>query len=208
MNGLSPIYHQARRTPVRGWHTVFNQRAGILKLATGLNEGLAIRLVHSVITFVLAAANYYCCGLVLVFADKTRTMARSMEAFSDNEDLASYSLGSTPEKVATIVSGAGRHFGNPVSGTLYGLDKTYKNPSHISMLLLPMFAAAIVGAARATLWGPEQACLCDRVFRDFCDLCVQKILWLYFAERGKLPSGIIQIIFDGLQGIRRILLRS
>ncbi|MGB1829670.1 MAG: branched-chain amino acid ABC transporter permease, partial [Paracoccaceae bacterium] len=107
------------------------------KAMTGLNEGLAIRL-SQVITFVAAIIIV---AALFWFLNKTRT-GKSMRAFSDNEDLALLS-GINPEKVVTIVWVLVAILAT-VSGTLYGLDKTYK-PFTYFMLLLPMFAAAIVG---------------------------------------------------------------
>ena len=65
-----------------------------------------------------------------------------MRAYSDNEDLALLS-GINPERVvaiAWVISAALL----AVGGTLYGLDKGFK-PFVYYMLLLPSFAAAILG---------------------------------------------------------------
>ena len=65
-----------------------------------------------------------------------------MRAYSDNEDLALLS-GIDPERVVAItwiiVAGLAT-----VAGVLYGLDKSFK-PFTYFQLLLPIFAAAIVG---------------------------------------------------------------
>lgn len=65
-----------------------------------------------------------------------------MRAFSDNEDLALLS-GINPDRVVMytwlIVAALAT-----VAGTLYGLDKSFK-PFTFFQLLLPIFAAAIVG---------------------------------------------------------------
>jgi len=65
-----------------------------------------------------------------------------MRAYSDNEDLALLS-GIDPAKVVlwTWVIAAGLA---TIAGTLYGLDKSFK-PFTYFQLLLPIFAAAIVG---------------------------------------------------------------
>jgi len=107
------------------------------KEMTGLQEGLAIKstaLLTVVVAIIVVA-------LLFWFLKKTRT-GKSMRAFSDNEDLALLS-GINPERVVMItwiiVAGLAT-----VAGTLYGLDKSFK-PFTYFQLLLPIFAAAIVG---------------------------------------------------------------
>ncbi|WP_136443491.1 branched-chain amino acid ABC transporter permease [Pacificoceanicola onchidii] len=107
------------------------------KAMTGLSEGLAIRTTQAltVVVAILVVA------LLFWFLNRTRT-GKSMRAYSDNEDLALLS-GINPEKVervtwvivAALVT---------IAGVLYGLDKSYK-PFTYFQLLLPIFAAAIVG---------------------------------------------------------------
>src|SRR5690606_36917552 len=72
---------------------------------------------------------------------RTRS-GKAMRAFSDNEDLALLS-GIDPEKVVrmTWIIAAGLA---TIAGTLYGLDKAFK-PFNYFQILLPIFAAAIVG---------------------------------------------------------------
>ncbi len=107
------------------------------KALTGLSEGLAIKTTQTlsvVVAVVLVAALFW-------FLERTRT-GKSMRAFSDNEDLALLS-GVSPEKVVAVtwlIVGALA----AVAGTLYGLDKSFKPFTFLS-LLLPIFAAAIVG---------------------------------------------------------------
>ncbi|MCA8870058.1 MAG: branched-chain amino acid ABC transporter permease [Rhodobacteraceae bacterium] len=111
--------------------------AGGFKRATGLEEGLAIKVSQgiTVITAVVVVAALFW------FLNRTRT-GKSMRAFSDNEDLALLS-GINPERVVTIVWVLVGILAT-VAGTLYGLDKSFK-PFIYFQLLLPMFAAAIVG---------------------------------------------------------------
>lgn len=104
---------------------------------TGLDEGLAIRtttVITVVVAIIVVAALFW-------FLERTRT-GKSMRAFSDNEDLALLS-GINPERVVTvtwlIVAGLAT-----VAGVLYGLDKSFR-PFTYFQLLLPIFAAAIVG---------------------------------------------------------------
>lgn len=107
------------------------------KAWTGLVEPLAIKTTAAI--SVIAAV--ICCIALFWFLQKTRT-GKSMRAYSDNEDLALLS-GINPERVVMItwiIAGALAC----IAGTLYGLDKSYRGFVYFS-LLMPMFAAAIVG---------------------------------------------------------------
>ena len=75
------------------------------------------------------------------FLNRTRT-GKSMRAFSDNEDLALLS-GINPERVVMITWLIVAALAT-IAGVLYGLDKSFK-PFTYFQLLLPIFAAAIVG---------------------------------------------------------------
>ena len=115
----------------------FIMKARAFKKMTGLNEGLAIKMTQGITVltaFVLVA-------LVFWFLNKTRT-GKSMRAYSDNEDLALLS-GINPERVVLITWVITAALA-AVAGTLYGLDKSYKPFTYLS-LLLPIFSAAIVG---------------------------------------------------------------
>lgn len=113
------------------------------KAMTGLAEPLAIKTTQA-ITVVTAVAVV---GLLFWFLQKTRT-GKSMRAFSDNEDLALLS-GINPDRVVAvtwiIVAGLAT-----IAGVLYGLDKSFK-PFTYFQLLLPIFAAAIVGGLGSPL---------------------------------------------------------
>ena len=104
---------------------------------TGLAEGLTIRTTQG-LTIVIAVAVMIA---LFWFLNRTR-MGKAMRAYSDNEDLALLS-GIDPDKVvfwAWVIIGALA----TIAGTLYGLDKSFK-PFTYFQLLLPIFAAAIVG---------------------------------------------------------------
>jgi branched-chain amino acid transport system permease protein len=111
--------------------------AGDFKEMTGLQEGLAIKSTQG-ITLITAAILV---AALFWFLQKTRT-GKSMRAFSDNEDLALLS-GINPDRVVAVtwIIAAGLA---TIAGVLYGLDKSFK-PFTYFQLLLPMFAAAIVG---------------------------------------------------------------
>lgn len=112
-------------------------RARDFKEMTGLNEGLAIKTTQGItlVTAIIVVA------ILFWFLNKTRT-GKSMRAFSDNEDLALLS-GINPERVVMITWLIVAALAT-VAGTLYGLDKSFK-PFTYFQLLLPIFAAAIVG---------------------------------------------------------------
>ncbi len=113
------------------------------KALTGLKEGLAIKTTQG-ITVVVALI---CVALLFWFLNRTRT-GKSMRAYSDNEDLALLS-GINPERVVMytwlIVAALAT-----TAGVLYGLDKSFK-PFVYFQLLLPIFAAAIVGGLGSPL---------------------------------------------------------
>ena len=115
----------------------FILKAREFKKMTGLSEGLSIRTTQ-VITLVTAIMLV---GAVFWFLEKTRT-GKSMRAYSDNEDLALLS-GINPERVVLITWIITAMLA-ATAGTLYGLDKSYKPFTYLS-LLLPIFSAAIVG---------------------------------------------------------------
>jgi branched-chain amino acid transport system permease protein len=110
---------------------------------TGLAEPLAIRSTQA-LTVVVA-------GLVVWalfwFLAKTRT-GKSMRAYSDNEDLALLS-GIDPNRVVAVTWILAAALAT-IAGTLYGLDKSFKAFNYFQ-LLLPVFAAAIVGGLGSPL---------------------------------------------------------
>jgi branched-chain amino acid transport system permease protein len=111
--------------------------AGDFKDMTGLEEGLAIRTT-TVVTLVTAGIAVW---LLFWFLNHTRT-GKSMRAFSDNEDLALLS-GINPERVVAVTWIIVAALAT-TAGVLYGLDKSFKAFTYFQ-LLLPIFAAAIVG---------------------------------------------------------------
>ena len=115
----------------------FIVRAREFQEMTGLDEGLAIRTTQG-ITLVVAAVAV---ALLFWFLNRTRT-GKAMRAYSDNEDLALLS-GIDPERVVRITWLIVAALAT-LAGVLYGLDKSFK-PFTYFQLLLPIFAAAIVG---------------------------------------------------------------
>ena len=104
---------------------------------TGLAEPLALRSTQ-VITLVTAIITV---AVLFWFLYRTRT-GKSMRAFSDNEDLALLS-GINPEKVVAVTWVITAALAT-IAGVLYGLDKSFKAFTYFQ-LLLPIFAAAVVG---------------------------------------------------------------
>lgn len=115
----------------------FIMTAREFKQFTGLAEGLAFKTTQAitiVVTIAIVAALFW-------FLNRTRT-GKSMRAYSDNEDLALLS-GINPDRVVMIAWILTASLA-AIAGTLYGLDKSFK-PFIYMQLLLPIFAAAIVG---------------------------------------------------------------
>ena len=111
--------------------------AADFRAATGLAEGLAIKSTQAI---TLATAVIVVAALFW-FLNRTRT-GKSMRAFSDNEDLALLS-GINPERVVAVTWIITAALAT-IAGVLYGLDKSFK-PFTYFQLLLPIFAAAVVG---------------------------------------------------------------
>ena len=113
------------------------------KNLTGFEQGLALKMTQGItviITIICVAALFW-------FLNKTRT-GKSMRAYSDNENLALLS-GINPNRVVMITWILVGVLVT-IAGTLYGLDKSYK-PFTYLQLLLPIFAAAIVGGLGSPL---------------------------------------------------------
>lgn len=113
------------------------------KAWTGLTEPLALRASQA-ITVVAAALVV---GWLFWFLARTRT-GKSMRAFSDNEELALLS-GIDPNRVVAVTWIIAAALAT-IAGTLYGLDKSFKAFNYFH-LLLPIFAAAIVGGLGSPL---------------------------------------------------------
>jgi len=115
----------------------------VFRDATGLAEPLAIKTTQAV-TVVVAIL---CVAALFWFLQKTRT-GKSMRAYADNEDLALLS-GINPDRVVMvtwIIAGTLAC----IAGTLYGLDKSFRVFVYFG-LMLPIFAAAIVGGLGSPL---------------------------------------------------------
>lgn len=115
----------------------FILKAREVKDYLGLSEGVTIKTSQAITVLVASIA----ASLLFWFLEKTKT-GKMMRAFSDNEDLALLS-GINPERIVKLAWILAAVLAT-IAGTLYGLDKSYK-PFVFQQLLLPIFAAAIVG---------------------------------------------------------------
>jgi branched-chain amino acid transport system permease protein len=154
------------------------------KAVTGLNEGLTIKVSQGITIFIailLVAALFW-------FLQKTRT-GKAMRAFSDNEDLALLS-GVNPDRVVMITWIIVAILAT-VAGTLYGLDKSFK-PFTYLQLLLPMFAAAILGG----VGNPVGAILGGFViaFSELIVTYAYKKVFVYLLPESLEPSNLMQLL--------------
>ncbi|MFP4042987.1 MAG: branched-chain amino acid ABC transporter permease [Rhodosalinus sp.] len=151
---------------------------------TGLDEGLAIRTSQA-ITLVTAIVVVV---LLFWFLNRTRT-GKSMRAYSDNEDLALLS-GINPERVVLVTWLIVAALAT-AAGTLYGLDKSFK-PFTYFQLLLPIFAAAIVGGL-----GSPVGAIAGGFIIAFSEVTItyawRKVL-SYLLPEGLQPDGLVQLL--------------
>ncbi|MEL6643698.1 MAG: branched-chain amino acid ABC transporter permease [Pseudomonadota bacterium] len=151
---------------------------------TGLAEGLALRtstVITMVTAIIVVAALFW-------FLNNTRT-GKSMRAFSDNEDLALLS-GINPERVVAITWIIVAALAT-IAGVLYGLDKSFK-PFTYFQLLLPIFAAAIVGG----LGNPIGAIAGGFViaFSEVTITYAFKKVLTYLLPESLEPAGLVQLL--------------
>jgi len=154
------------------------------KATTGLSEGLSIKLSQGltiIIALILVA-------LLFWFLHKTRT-GKAMRAYSDNEDLALLS-GVDPDRIV-LVTWIITAILATIAGTLYGLDKSFK-PFTYLQLLLPMFAAAIVGG----IGNPIGAIVGGYViaFSEVMVTYAYKKVFVYLLPQSLEPEGLLQLL--------------
>ena len=154
------------------------------KAWTGLKEGLAIKTTQG-ITIVVAVIVV---AILFWFLNRTRT-GKSMRAFSDNEDLALLS-GINPERVVMVTWLIVAALAT-IAGVLYGLDKSFK-PFTYFQLLLPIFAAAIVGGL-----GNPLGAIAGGFVIAFSEVTItyafKKVLKYILPEQLE-PSGLVQLL--------------
>ncbi|WP_103333610.1 branched-chain amino acid ABC transporter permease [Pseudotabrizicola formosa] len=158
--------------------------AGDFRTWSGLAEGLAIRTTQGVtlvVAIIAVAALFW-------FLQKTRT-GKSMRAFSDNEDLALLS-GINPDRVVAVTWIVAAALAT-TAGTLYGLDKGF-SPFTYFQLLLPIFAAAIVGGL-----GSPIGAIAGGFVIAFSEVMVTyawKKVVTYLVPEEMAPSGLLQLM--------------
>ena len=154
------------------------------KEMTGLAEGLTVR-TSQVLTLAVAVVAV---AALFWFLRRTRS-GKAMRAYSDNEDLALLS-GVEPDRVVltTWIIAASLA---AVAGTLYGLDKSFQ-PFTYMQLLLPMFAAAIVGGI-----GQPHGAIAGGFLIAFSEIALtypyRKFLRYVLPEEAQ-PEGLVQLL--------------
>jgi branched-chain amino acid transport system permease protein len=151
---------------------------------SGLEEGLALRTAQGltiVVALIVMLALFW-------FLNRTRT-GKSMRAFSDNEDLALLS-GISPDRVVRVTWVLTAILAT-VAGVLYGLDKGFR-PFTYFQLLLPIFAAAIVGGL-----GNPLGAIAGGYIVAFSEITIT-YAWRRFLghllPEGWTPEGLVQIL--------------
>ncbi len=151
---------------------------------TGLQEGLAFRTSQA-ITIVTAIVTV---AALFWFLNRTRT-GKSMRAYSDNEDLALLS-GISPERVVAVTWILVAALAT-IAGVLYGLDKSFR-PFVYFQLLLPIFAAAIVGGLGSPL-GAIAGGFVIAYSEITLTYAFKKVVG-YLAPGGWEPAGLLQLL--------------
>lgn len=151
---------------------------------TGLEEGFGIRTGQAVtvITAVIVVA------VLFWFLNRTR-IGKSMRAFSDNEDLALLS-GINPERVVAVTWIIVAALAT-VAGVLYGLDKSFR-PFVYFQLLLPVFAAAIVGGLGSPLGAIAGGFVI--AFSEVTVTYAWKSVLEYLLPESLAPSSLVQLM--------------
>lgn len=158
--------------------------AAQFKSMTGLQEGLTLRTttVITVITTIAIVA------WLFWFLNRTWT-GKSMRSYSDNEDLALLS-GVDPERVVRITWLIVAALAT-IAGVLYGLDKSFK-PYTYFQLLLPIFAAAVVGGL-----GNPLGAIGGGIVVAFSEVTLT-YAWAkvagYMLPAGLVPDGLLQLV--------------
>ncbi len=159
-------------------------KAREFKELTGLAEGISIRTSQAItviVTLIVVA-------LLFWFLQKSRT-GKAMRAYADNEDLALLS-GINPDKVVMVAWIIAATLAT-IAGTLYGLDKSFK-PFTYFQLLLPIFAAAIVGGIGNPLGAVAGGFII--AFSEMGFTYAYKRFVAYMTPGDWVPEGLIQLL--------------
>ncbi|MCH8530768.1 MAG: branched-chain amino acid ABC transporter permease [Saccharospirillum sp.] len=182
-NGITRLFMGVGETRFEdGQRFLFTVRE--FRAFTGLAEGMALRTSQA-LTVVTALAVMVA---LFWFLNRTRS-GKSMRAYSDNEDLALLS-GINPERVVMItwiITGTLL----VLAGTLYGLDKGFR-PFNYFQLLLPMFAAAILGGL-----GSPFGAIVGAYVVAFAELGITyawRRVFTYLMPEGMEPTSMMQLL--------------
>jgi branched-chain amino acid transport system permease protein len=148
---------------------------------TGLAEGLAIRLpvaITVIVAVIVVAALFW-------FLQYSRT-GKAMRAYSDNEDLALLS-GINPDRVVMVTWIIAAALAT-IAGVLYGLDKSFR-PFTYFQLLLPIFAAAIVGGI-----GQPLGAIAGGFVVAFSEVTLTYAYKRVLEYLGFQPEGLVQLL--------------
>ncbi|MCD8516065.1 MAG: branched-chain amino acid ABC transporter permease [Burkholderiaceae bacterium] len=151
---------------------------------SGLAEGVAFRTSQGltiVVAIIVVAALFW-------FLERTRT-GKSMRAYSDNENLALLS-GINPDRVVMITWILAATLAT-IAGTLYGLDKGFR-PFTYFQLLLPIFAAAIVGGLGSPLGAIAGGFIV--AFSEVLLTYAYRKFFAYLLPEQWAPEGLMQLL--------------
>jgi branched-chain amino acid transport system permease protein len=151
---------------------------------TGLQEGLALRSSQA-LTIVAALVVM---AVLFWFLNRTRA-GKSMRAYSDNEDLALLS-GINPERVV-VITWVITAVLLVMAGTLFGLDKGFRAFNYFQ-LLLPMFAAAILGGLGSPIGAIVGAYVV--AFAEMGVTFAWRRVATYLLPEGMEPTGMVQLL--------------
>ncbi len=159
-------------------------QARAFKEWSGLDQPLALRTTQAltvVVAIIVVAWLFW-------FLNRTRT-GKSMRAYSDNEDLALLS-GINPNRVV-MVTWLIVGILTTTAGVLYGLDKSY-SPFTYFQLLLPTFAAAIVGGLGSPLGAIAGGFVV--AYSEVVVTYVWRAVAGYILPDGLQPEGLLQLL--------------
>ncbi len=158
--------------------------ANTFKEITGLSEGLTFKVTQGitiVVAVIVAAALFW-------FLQRTR-MGKAMRAYSDNENLSLFS-GIDPDRVVLVTWIIAAALAT-IAGVLYGLDKSFK-PFTYFQLLLPIFAAAIVGGIGQPLGAIAGGYIV--AFTEIAATYAYRKFLIYVMPESLEPGGLAQLV--------------
>ncbi len=158
--------------------------ANTFKEITGLSEGLTFKVTQGitiVVAVIVAAALFW-------FLRRTR-MGKAMRAYSDNENLSLFS-GIDPDRVVLVTWIIAAALAT-TAGVLYGLDKIFQ-PFIYFQLLLPIFAAAIVGGIGQPLGAIAGGYIV--AFTEIGATSAYRKFLIYLTPERLEPEGLAQLV--------------